>query len=373
MEDQRMMIADDDAQTHMQVMERVSEDVKRSAVTLTPKEARYMVDLYYMIQENRKRLSNQIFAMGNSGEPHKSLAWLYKQFETLERQITIMLSRYTDAHAIGRWAKSIHGVGPIITAGLMAHIDISLCTTAGCIWRFAGLEPTVRWIGREEANKLAKETWKSLTRSGVSQEQHNINVDEGIRALALRIGKKPDRLVAGAIAMSLPRRESDEPDESIEVEAGSVEDITESGLAKAISRRPWNADLKRLCFNIGECFVKVSGNEKAFYGHLYKNRKAQEVFRNERGDFAQQAAEQLGRFSYGKSTAAYKAYIAGKLPDAHLHARAKRYAVKIFLAHFFEVWYRDFHKAAPPLPYPIAILGHAHRINPPGMEGNGTK
>jgi hypothetical protein len=51
-----------------------------------------------------------------------------------------------------------------------------------------------------------------------------------------------------------------------------------------------------------------------------------------------------------------------------LHARAKRYAVKLFLAHLHEVWYREHYKTAPPIPYPIAHLGHAHYIAPPNTE-----
>ena len=55
----------------------------------------------------------------------------------------------------------------------------------------------------------------------------------------------------------------------------------------------------------------------------------------------------------------------GKLPDGRLHLRAQRYAVKLFLAHWHEVAYRNRYDKAPPLPYPIAHLGHAHVIAAP--------
>ena len=54
----------------------------------------------------------------------------------------------------------------------------------------------------------------------------------------------------------------------------------------------------------------------------------------------------------------------GILPDGHIHARAKRYAVKLFLAHLHSVWYEIEFGREPPLPYAIAILGHAHHIKP---------
>jgi hypothetical protein len=66
----------------------------------------------------------------------------------------------------------------------------------------------------------------------------------------------------------------------------------------------------------------------------------------------------------GKSTEAFKHYSAGRLPPGQIDARARRYAVKLFLSHLHEVWYKAHFGKAPPLPYPIAILGHAH-IKPP--------
>jgi len=130
-------------------------------------------------------------------------------------------------------------------------------------------------------------------------------------------------------------------------------------------KRPWNAQLKTLCWKIGESFVKVSGDASAFYGQIYVQRKALEVERNEAGAFADQAAAALKKGKYEKKTGARAAYEAGRLPPGHLHARAKRYAVKLFLAHWHEVAYREHFGEAPPKPYAIAQLGHAHYIAPP--------
>ena len=45
--------------------------------------------------------------------------------------------------------------------------------------------------------------------------------------------------------------------------------------------------------------------------------------------------------------------------------RAKRYAVKLFLSHWFEEAYRTHYGTEPPKPYPIARLGHAHQVGGP--------
>jgi hypothetical protein len=64
----------------------------------------------------------------------------------------------------------------------------------------------------------------------------------------------------------------------------------------------------------------------------------------------------------GKATKAYKHYSVGKYPPGHIDAMARRWAVKIFLSHLHDAWYRQAYGKAPPAPFPIAIQGHAHRI-----------
>jgi len=191
----------------------------------------------------------------------------------------VALDKYADSKEVCRWMQSICGIGPVISAGLHAHIDITKCPTVGHIWSFAGLDPTKKWEAKTE--------------------------------------------------------------------------------------RPWNAKLKVLCWKIGQSFVKVSNNEADFYGKIYQSRKALEMERNEAGLFADQAADILSKKSYKKDTDAYKAYIVGKLPPAHIQARAERYAVKIFLSHMHAVWYEMHYGEKPPKPFATSILGHAHEIPVP--------
>lgn len=256
-------------------VQRLTRDLVKSAATLTEDEARYLVDYYYITQEDRKRASNQTRALTESGEPCMVVAWLAAQSETLESQIKRALDAYTDAHPVGEWLKGIHGIGPVLAAGLLAHIDIAKAPTVGHIWRFAGLDPTLKW---------------------------------------------------------------------------------EKG-----QKRPWNASLKTLCWKIGQSFMKFSGSEECFYGHIYRERKAYEVARNDAGANAALAAQIKEKV--GKSTEAYKHLSVGKLPPGQIDARARRYAVKLFLSHLHGEWYRRVNGTEPPLPYPIAHQGHAHMIH----------
>lgn len=265
-------------------VQRLSRDIALAAVTLSDTEARFLVDQYYSMQEDRIRHQGQIRSIekgeDTKEEPHVILSWLKVQSETLEDQIKKALDKYSAAHKDGAWLRSVFGIGPVIAAGLLAHIDIKQAPTVGHIWRFAGLDPTQRW---------------------------------------------------------------------------------EKG-----KRRPHNAALKVLCWKAGESFVFNSNRESCVYGKLYKERKEIETRKNDAGEFADQAKEALERRKIGKDTEAYKSYIVGKLPPAHIHARARRWAVKIFLAHLHDAMYRREFGVAPPLPYPIAHLGHAHVTGPNG-------
>jgi hypothetical protein len=108
--------------------------------------------------------------------------------------------------------------------------------------------------------------------------------------------------------------------------------------------------------------VKVSGNEEAFYGQEYVKRKALETKRNESGELKEQAAAQLGAKNYGKETKARECYEAGTLPPAHIHARAKRWVVKLFLSHLHTAMFFVEYGRLPPRRTRLAHLGHAHYI-----------
>lgn len=126
-------------------IQKLTKDLKNASKVLSKQEARYLVDSYYQIQEYRKATSNQVRAMEESEEPHEVTDWLLANLETLENQIKRALDAYTDGDPVGRWCKGITGIGPVIAAGLLAHIDIEKAPTAGHIWSFAGLDPRREW------------------------------------------------------------------------------------------------------------------------------------------------------------------------------------------------------------------------------------
>jgi hypothetical protein len=265
-----------ETRSELEPVKRLGRDIRQAALTLGDEEARFLVDAYYIMQDDRKRAFAQQRTLGESNEPNLVIAWLADQSSTLETQIKSALDIYTKAHLMGSWMREIYGIGPVISAGLLAHLDIEKCPTVGHIWQFAGIAGA---------------------------------------------GQKP--------------------------------------WAKG-TKRPFNAQLKTLCWKLGQSFLKFSNQDECIYGHHYREQKAKYIAKNEADGFRERA---LGRAAtVGKSTEAFKHYSVGRLPPGHIDAMARRWAVKLFLAHLHDEWHqRHFGKPAP-LPYPIAILGHAHKI-----------
>jgi hypothetical protein len=298
----------------LEPVKRMSRDMKLAAATLGDREARHLVDSYYIMQEDRKRAAGQQRALTSSGEPHSVINWIYNQSSTLENQIKSALDVYSESHVMGSWMRQITGIGPVLSAGLLAHIYMGeWCSVCHA----------------HDAEKCVKLQEKDKNKT---IEKHDFIPEYSCPTV-------------GHIW-------------SFAGWASDGQKVWEKG-----EKRPFNAKFRVLCWKAGQSFLKLSNNPKCFYGVEYRKRKEYEIARNERGDLAAQAA--LGAARVDKYTDAYKYYIQGKLPPAHIDARARRWAVKLFLAHLHGEWYERNTGKPAPAPYPITHLGHVHIIPSP--------
>lgn len=316
---------------------KLDQDLVAAARILSPQEARYLVDTYYQVQDDRKTAANRVRAFEDSGEPHQMIDWYLKNAMILENQVKKALDIYSGEHPIGIWLRSNLGIGPVLSAGLLAYIDITKADTAGAIWSYAGLDPDKEWLGEVKSRALVDEV---LGKDKKIKDEHIIQI-----CMRAKIN-------------NLQRFYKLKNDKG---NYNKREVITE------LSVRPWNAKLKTLCWKAGESFQKVS-NRDSLYGKIYKERRIMEIEKNEKLMFKDQAERALATKNYSKDTEAYKAYIVGKLPPAQINERAKRYAVKIFLSHLHHVMYVHHYGVEPPKPFAIGILGHAHMIEIPNQE-----
>lgn len=147
----------------LQKIQKLTKDIKQSAVLLDKAEARYLVDTYYQFQNYRIAAAAQVRATDESGEPNGVIEYVFQELKVMENEIKKALKAYAENDRTGEWAMSITGIGPVIAAGLLAHIDIEKAPTAGHIWNFAGINPNMSW-GKGEKRpwnaKLKVLCWK---------------------------------------------------------------------------------------------------------------------------------------------------------------------------------------------------------------------
>jgi hypothetical protein len=293
-------------------------------------EVRFVVQQYYNVQENRIRAQLRAKRLQTAGKPNQIITWSLDHDKANESQIASFLDYYTkvEGTGMGEWARTVVGIGPILSAGLLSEIDIERTHSSSALYSFAGLNPMQVWFSREDARKIVSE---ETAKSGKK-------VIDILPEIAARCGRKVDYLRTSNRNMK----------------TGEVKPPTSDSIAAAIARRPYNATLKTLCWKIGKSFMMLSGNPKCFYGHLYSQFKADIIAKNERGEYAQYAAHRLTVKNYGKETATYAAYSEGKLPESQITGRARRMATKIFLCHWWEEYYERHFGVAAPLPYVFA-------------------
>lgn len=265
---------------------KLKADLKAATELMSDQQARYLVDIYYCLQENRKRAASQVLSMET--EPHEIHSWIHACHKSMEAMVKSVLGHYALSRPVGRWSMAQHGIGPVISAGIMAHVDIAKAPHVGHVYSFAGIA-------------AENKPWKK--------------------------GEK----------------------------------------------RPWNPDLKNIIWKASKCFVYFSGSPECFYGKLYLSRKEHETKSNQEGKYEQQAVAIFDSGKYKKETEA-KAWYSGQksgkpcLPPGHLHARAMRWAVKIFLSHWHEAAFFTRFGVLPPMPYALTHLGHVDEIEPPKMD-----
>lgn len=264
---------------------RLAASVRGQAEHLDRQAIRQIVAARYGIQDHRISFANQARALEDAGHPTDLPDHFRRYTQALEDQLEGVLGHWAAQSEAGRWMLCQFGVGPVIAAGLLAHIDFTRAQTAGALWRYSGYDPSATW-GKGE-------------------------------------------------------------------------------------RRPHNADLKTLVWKLGDSFVKFSNHPRCWYGHLYRDKKAQLAARNRAGAFAQLATQTLETRTFRNTAEAQHTkatYQTGRLPDGRIDLQARRWVEKLFLAHLHEVGRAELGLPCPE-PYVIEHLGHAHKITRP----NGCK
>lgn len=263
---------------------RLARTIRQQAGELDRTAVQGIVAAYYQFQGHRIAFKAQARAQADHQRPDDIPLHFFHQSKVLETQARAILGEWAGTFPAGQWMQRQYGVGPVISAGLLAHLDVHRAPSAGHFWSFAGSNPDRKWNKGE--------------------------------------------------------------------------------------RRPWNADLKRLCWLLADSFVKFRNNTDpetgewlCFYGRHYQAKKEQLIERNNRGGFAELATRTLEERKI-RDPETVAIYEAERIPDGRVDAQARRWTWKLFLCHLHTRLCEQ-EGITPPDPYVITYLKHVHRIEIP--------
>lgn len=340
----------DEAKTKVDLdgLASLSKETKKSAAFVTDNQIRLIIDNFYQTQRYRMNVANQIRAVDQNFDEVQdgetpAISWLLSDIQNRENQIKKMISEYVKTVPVCQWAMAVKGIGPIFAANLWSYIDMNKCFHANQWISYAGLnDNNAPWLGKEKATEIVNAVYKDL-----GMKASDAVTEDVLLRVAISAGRNIDTVRRGF--NSHKQKDEKSSDKSV--------------LIRYMAMPPYNTELKKVCYLIGQSFIKVS-NRGSLYGQLYKERKAYETLKNENGDYAEQAEKLLSEKNYSKETDTYKFLSQGKLSPAHINNRAIRRAVKIFMTHFFEACYIYTHNEKPPVIYPIAYQGHVDYVEP---------
>ena len=321
-------------------------------------EARYLIDNYYQIQQMRINTANQIRALEQGADNKSSKKelndnkintsmFLYDQYVTMEENAKRLLEGFINSNYLSRWASQVTGIGPILAASLAAYLTIkkeddgSTKMHAGSWWNYCGMnDNNIPWLGATKSKELVE---KCIEENG---------------------GKLDDETMLLICARSHWKIEHFRNFKDCYKETKKGGKWNKEQVIRACSTIPYNKDLKVVCHKIGTSFHKLCNNDKSLYGRLFKERLAYELEKNDKGDYADQAAKILEEKNF-KNKEIKAVYESGKLPISHIYARCERYVTKLFISHAFEAAYFNEYGKMPPAPYALCFCeGHNDYIGP---------
>ncbi len=118
-------------------------DAKLAAKTMGSLEASYLVGMYQYFLNQRIAVQNRLRSLPD--EPSNALMYMKQQMEEGEKDCRVLLECYTDNHPIASVIKQIKGIGSIISAGYVAHVDMDKAKHFPQVLAYGGYSPTAVW------------------------------------------------------------------------------------------------------------------------------------------------------------------------------------------------------------------------------------
>lgn len=195
-------------------------------------------------------------------------------YEAEEAKYKVLIESACKGLPIGVWAMSHAGIGPIVAGTLISNLDFARAKTPGAFVRFGGMDPTRKWFGKVDAERLYDEVYAQF------------------------------RVISMAFIEELCRRQNIRV-ERFQVDLTDGQMPTRDEIIKAMCRLPWNAAVKRCIYIYGTGINKLWRKKPTdAYIRLFRSTVAREREKNLDGTNAPAASQKLSRFNIGDDTSA---------------------------------------------------------------------
>ena len=139
--------------------------IKQSAINMasqSKESLRCLVNFYYQYQGQRiandDRIKKISKGMNQNGDKDSMLALQYLADinREMEHQLKLMLGAYSVTTKVGRWLNDIVGIGPCISAGLLAYFEVTeKMKTAQNFYNYSGLnDNNIPWLSKDDVKKV---------------------------------------------------------------------------------------------------------------------------------------------------------------------------------------------------------------------------
>lgn len=220
---------------------------------------------------------------------------VFKQAESFEKNIKSLLEIEIKKYPITEWLAKLYGIGPIITAGLIANIENpAKFDKISSLWQYCGFGMLKYCTNCDEPVSIPFE---------FKNKENEVKKSKKLASLS-----------------NCPKCGSE------------TKPMIQRRYTGYVSN--WNDKAKVLCWKIGQSFEK-QGPKSAYY-NFYKKIKEEEKARNP------EKIKENGKTMFN---------------DGHIRNRALRKTIKLFLAHLWVVW-REIEGLPVSDPYVGQVLNH---------------
>lgn len=314
-------------------------NVRANAVDMSIRQVQFLIEEHFKWLSLQQSTRAHMQILNKESLENANIRHVFRAVTNMRADMRDFLHTWSENCPAAKYFKdNVSGIGPFHAAGLAAYIDINKCKNHySSVWNHAGLAPDSRPMLQREAYVL---------------------IEEALEKFKVKHGDTPHKDHVKFIAEKLDR----DYEPFLRFCKKKSGPVTWQKIKAAMTHPQYEVTLKKICLSIGNDIIL----KKSIYQDLFRHRYEYEHTKSENGEYAKRAKKALDRFDYDPRKEAYKHYIQGKLPHGHLRSSARNYAVKILLAHYYQIEYYIQHGEAPPDVYALDIL-HGHRkIHIPG-------